>query len=286
MKREIFVGIFLFIFVLALSNGLAQSGPSWLIQGNLQDAYRVWDFLEIPNTNIILACGQDDPSWGIWAIIWKSTNGGYTWHKVLSEYQASEGFVQFAYDQNKNIVFVCAGQLNNNMEWKSIYYSTDQGENWTSIVHPPTLGNHAGARSIVLLNNKLYIAYLDYHTENGNNWGMYSAMLYRIDVSDYNPSNWYWEFLMQYPELDYLMRLAEKDGKLYVFGKDWNSNAIRVFTYDTQTLDRMAVRIGTVEEVRQQVELYQAQLAQQSKESPAPDNTTTVANPINEEAEK
>ncbi len=285
MKRGMFIGVFLLLLIFSLNNVWAQSGPSWLIQGDLQDATIINDFIEIPNTNIIIAAGR---SYNKYPSIWKSTNSGVTWTRKYYSWSSNYGVVQLEYDNNKNIIFGALGQyVWNHFSWKSIIYSTDQGENWNTITHPASLGEYSGANSILLLNNKLYIAYWPNHPENGNyHWGDYSAMLYRIDVSDYNPSNWYWEFLMQYPELDYLMRLAEKDGKLYVFGKVWNSNAIRVFTYDTQTLDRMAVRIGTVEEVRQQVEQYQAQLAQQAKENPAPDNTTTVANPINEEAEK
>ena len=283
MKRGMFIGVFLLLLIFSLSNVWAQSGPSWLIQGNLQEAEIVNDFLEIPNTNIIIAAGR---RYNRYPAIWKSTNSGVTWTRKYYSWSSTNGVVQLAYDANKNIIFGAIGHHIWDHYWESIIYSTDQGENWNTIIHPGMLGDGAGASSILFHNNKLYVAYKDYHYENNPNFEMYSAMLFRIDVSDYNPSGWYWEFLMQYPEMDYIMRLAEKNGKIYVFGKDKNSNAIRVFTYDTQTLDRMAVRIGTVEEVRQQVEQYQAQLAQQSKETPAPDNATTVANPINEEAEK
>ena len=283
MKRGmIFIVIILFAF-LSFNSIQAQTGPSWLVQGDLYRAVKIWDMLEIPNTNIILAAGK---GYSTTASIWKSTNNGQNWERKFISWDTDNGVLQLAYDPNKNIVFGAIGNtVWSALNWKSIVYSTDQGETWVSIWHPAMLGDQAGANSIIFLNNKLYIAYMEKHYENGNYWGIYSAMLFRIDVSSYNPSDWYWEFLMQYPEMDYIMRLAEKDGKLYVFGKDWNSDAIRVFTYDTQTLDRMATRIGTVEEVRQQIEQYQAQLTQQENETVSPENVNR-ANTVNEEAQR
>ncbi|RMD92842.1 MAG: exo-alpha-sialidase [Calditrichaeota bacterium] len=265
MKRAAQISFSIFVSLFLFQVAWSQVGPSWLIQGNLQDASQIRDFLEIPNTNIIIAAGR---KWSDQAALWKSTDNGNTWNKKYEKWAASNGAVQLEYAEAKNVIFAGFGDaVWGQLTWVSIVYSTDQGETWIEITHPAMLGDHAGANSILLLNNKLYIAYRENHSENGNSWGIYSAMLFRIDVSDVNPSNWVWEFLMQYPELDFITRLADKDGKLYVFGKDKNSDAIRIFTYDPQTLDRMASRVGTVEEVRLQVEKYQAQLAQQKAEN-------------------
>ncbi|RMF54403.1 MAG: hypothetical protein D6748_16455 [Calditrichaeota bacterium] len=286
MKRMVIVGFILLMSAFFMNRTLAQSGPSWLIQGNLDGATKIWDFIEIPNTSIIIAGGLAGDN----AAIWKSTNGGLTWTRkfyVWHSHWSQRGIAQFAYDGVKNIIFACSALNYSHLDWLSIHYSIDQGETWTSLVHPEILGQNAGAFSILLLNNKLYIAYQEDRPENGNNWNIYSAMLFRLDVSSVNPSDWVWEFLMQYPELDYIMRLAEKNGMLYVFGRDKASNAIRVFTYNTQVLDNMATRIGTVEEVRLQVEQYQAQLAQQEdKNSASDDHSSDQVVPVNEPAQR
>lgn len=257
LKLKSFVS---FWIVLSLSSILlAQSGPTWRVLGNLQDAQKVWAFLEIPGTDIVLAGGR---AYSNYAAVWKSTDRGNSWTRKFCQRYSSEGIKQFAFDEDKNIIF--AGIAENDgsyIEWNSLVRSNDMGETWTFIPHPVSLGNRAEAHSIILLNDKLYVAFNDKHTENGNSsyWSIYSAELYRLDVSDPNPDNWYWEFVMQYPELDYLMRLTEKDGKIYVFGKDKATDGIRFFVYDPETMDKTATKVGTIRDIKKQIQQIKQQ---------------------------
>ncbi|APF19658.1 glycosyl hydrolase BNR repeat-containing protein [Caldithrix abyssi DSM 13497] len=253
--------IILFLSSIFAGQLLAQSGPAWLQQGNLQYADKIWAFLEIPNTNIIFAGGRSDRDE---AGIWKSTNGGQTWEQKLRKWYSSEGVRQFAFDESRNLIFACISNVNGgyDLEWKTIYYSDDLGETWKYIYHPAQLGYRAGAHSIVLLNNKLYVAFEDRHPENGNDYQyIYSADLLRLDISNANSDYWYWEHCMHYPELDYIMRLSVKDNKIYVFGKDKETDGIRIFIYNTETMGKTASNLGTIQENEKTIKLLKQQQA-------------------------
>jgi len=253
-----------FVAMIFANQIFAQSGPAWLQQGDLVNAKKIWCFLEIPNTGIILAGGR-----GYYkrAAIWKSTNNGQTWEQKLNNSYTDEGVRQFAFDENKNIIFACVSNYWSYLEWKPIWYSTDLGESWNYISQPAALGNRAQAHSIVILNNKLYVAFQDDHSENGNdNWGIYSADLYRLDISNPNSSYWYWEHCMHYPELDYIMRLAINNDKIYVFGKDRNTNGIRIFTYDPESMGKNAQFIGKLDEIKKEIKLLQNEEAKSEQE--------------------
>lgn len=266
----------IFIVIIFSTNLLAQTGPAWMQQGDLVDAKKIWCFLEIPNTSIILAggrCYYKD------AAIWKSTNNGQTWVRKFRKGETDEGVRQFAFDENKNIIFAAVSDYWSYLEWKSIWYSTDLGETWNYISQPAQLGNRAQAHSIVLLNNKLYVAFQDDHSENGNdNWGIYSADLYRLDISNPNSSYWYWEYCMHYPELDYIMRLAINDGKIYVFGKDRNTNGIRIFTFDPEANGKNSLFIGNLNDINKNIEILQKEELKnnQEKNNSVPPNINNI----------
>ncbi len=238
-------------------NIFAQEPPAWLPMGNLYRADKIWCFLEIPGTSIILAGGRADRDE---AGIWKSTDGGENWTLKLHTWYTAEGVREFAFDANRNIIFACVSNITGSyLEWDPLWYSTDLGESWAAISNPTNLGYRAGIHSIVLDGNNLYVAFEDVRPENGNSWGIYSAMLYRLDISSADPNDWKWEFVMQYPELNYLMRLTINNGKLYVFGKDYERDAIRIFTHSLQKLNAMAVPVGTVGEIQRSIEEIEAQ---------------------------
>ena len=266
-KQRVFA---LIIFMLIGMGLYAQEGPAWLPMGNLHRAEKVWTFLEIPNTSIILAGGRSGREN---AGIWKSTDGGQNWEQKFNEWYASEGVRQFAFDANKNLIFAGISNVARYLEWKSLWYSNDLGETWNAIFYPSNLGARAGIHSIILIDNKLYVAFEENRNENGNDWWIYSAMLYRLDISDPDPGRWYWEFIMQYPDLNYIMRLAEHNGKLYVFGKDYTRDAIRVFTHDLQTLNTTANSVGTIGEIESQIaRIQQQQLEIQNETSRSSNN--------------
>ena len=215
--------ITLFLF----SNLFAQEPPSWLQTGNLQSAYNVRDFLEIPNVNVILACGKYD-YYSNGNGIWKSTDGGVTW--ALKGTSTHGTLYQFAYDSLNHKIFVCGNGGPN------LFYSLNYGDNWASISNPVVGGG--ASYSIQIIGQKLYVAFHD------NTF--YSALLYRLDFSDPDPANWFWEFVMQYPQLDHIMRLTVKDDILYIFGKDKTTDGLRIFTYDPTAARRPARRMETV----------------------------------------
>ncbi len=264
----------LLVFILSVSL-LAQSGPAWLQQGNLRYADKIWAFLEIPGTDIIIAGGRSDRDE---AGIWKSTNGGQTWDQKLRKWYTSEGVREFAFESARNLIFACISNITggNDLEWKSIYYSDDLGETWKYIYHPAKLGYRAGAHSVVLLDNKLYVAFEDKHPENGNdNQYIYSADLLRLDISNANPDYWYWEQCMHYPELDYIMRLTVKDNQIFIFGKDKDTDGIRIFIYNPQTMGKAAINLGTLKENEVRIELQKQQqtaLKAENNLSTAPEN--------------
>ena len=207
--------------------------------GDLDRAYKIFDILEIPNTNIVIAVGQIS-GW-IWhGGVWKSVDGGHTWTRKA--HYGDAVFYMLQYDTLKNIIF-SVGKVRD-----FLIYSTNYGEQWHEIYYPYFIGEWA-ARSSVLISGKLYVGF--YTWVNGR---YYSPVLIRLDYSDPNPNNWYWELINQYPELNDtagIFRLVYKNNKLFVFGEDKGGNGIRIYTYDISTLDKMAKPIGTVAEMAQ-----------------------------------
>ncbi len=217
----------------------AQSGPSWLQMGNLLGAYEIFDILEIPNTNVVIAAGLvSDWSWH--GGVWKSVDGGHTWTRKA--YYGGLGFYNLQYDTLKNIIFAL-GDIR-----YFLIYSTNHGEQWHEIYYPYFIGDGA-AMSSVLVNGKLYAGFYTWM-----NHRYYSPVLLRLDYSDPDTNNWYWELICQYPELQDtagVFQLLYKDNKIFVFGEDKGGNGIRIYTYDISTLDKMAKPIGTVAEMAQ-----------------------------------
>ena len=243
------------IFTLALLIATvlyAQEPPAWLPMGNLDRADKIWTFLEIPGTSIILAAGRADRDE---AAVWRSTDGGQSWSRPFHSWYSVEGVRELAFDANRNIIFACISNITGSyLEYDPLWYSTDLGESWASVAIPTNWGPRAGIHSIALYDNKLYVVLEEVRTENGNYWGIYSGMLYRLDISSADPNDWTWEFVMQYPELNYLVRLAVNNGKLFVFGKDYDRDAIRIFTHSLQELNAKATTIGTVGHFKEQIE--------------------------------
>ncbi|NOX38322.1 MAG: exo-alpha-sialidase [Calditrichaeota bacterium] len=277
MKHLKQIGVVIFILFLWVMGLFAQEGPAWLPMGDLYQAEKIWTFLEIPNTSIVLAGGRYG---GEGMGIWKSTDGGQTWSLKLKKYYTKEGVRQLIFDDKKNIIFACISNISRDykdLPWKSLWYSDDLGETWNYIYHPTNLGAQAGIHGMALIDNKLYVAFEENRTENGNDWWIYSAMLYRLDISDHDPDNWYWEFVMQYPDLNYIMRLTENNGKLYVFGKDYNRDAIRIFIHDVQMLNTSSVTLGTISKIASQVQSLENLQAKNEEMQSAPKHSKNVS---------
>ena len=77
---------------------------------------------------------------------------------------------------------------------------------------------------------------------------------------------------MQYPELDYIMKITENNGKLYVFGKDYDRDAIRIYIHNLQSLNASGVAVGTVSEIQSRIETLRQQRSLQDESQPSPGN--------------
>ncbi len=238
----VIVSVAILIGVMKSSSLNAQVAPNWLPQHDLFEAEVIYDFLEIPGTNMIFAATHcqghyhDD-----FYAVFKSSDGGHTWDRVFTDWNCHWSPTRkLAYDTTRNTVFA-GGYFCNNY---SLAYSMDYGETWYKIAHP-FVGLISGVHfyDILLVNDYIYVAPSDLL--------IYSAQLWRLDIHDSNPDNWTWEFVLSYPELDYLVRLGYKDGKLYVFGKDKDADAIRIFIHDISKLDSMAKPYKTVAQLRE-----------------------------------
>jgi len=277
---------FLLTMVLAVNMGLyAQAGPTWVPQGNLPYARVIKDIYEIPGTDIVIAVGQradgshEEPS------IWRSTDGGHTWSWWgwnFPNHGDDEAiwytFHQISYDTSRNILLSTCGGGAGDWQPRTVWYSNDYGESWHYVNHPYYLVGDGDAASSVILNGKLYVIY-----EKLIGGTFYdSPILLALDYYDPNPDNWTWYFVRQYPQLDingthstFWGVLAVKDGKLYVVGKDKNTDAIRIYTYEPSKLEATMQRIGTVAEMREYWEKLKDGL---SNETPS-DSTSAISGP-------
>jgi len=231
------VVITLSMVIMLVANIQGEEPPAWYPLGDLPSAIQIWDIIEIPGPPgmdaILIACGKKS---GDNMQIWRSLDRGTTW-ELSNIYNGGWGcLMRLVYDSTINALF-SVGYANG---YYTVRYSTDYGSNWYPIAHPVVL-READAIDAVILDHKLYVAY--------NYWSAPFGLLFRLDISSSDPGNWTWEFVMQYPQITEIQKLLVKDGKLYVFGKDRDNNAIRVFTYDPGKLDHLAKRIGTIKEV-------------------------------------
>ena len=204
-------------------------GANWSISSNgLENPY-VYCLVIDQNNPLILYAGTYGDG------VYKSIDGGINWtHWGINP--GAGTLYQFAYDSLNNKLFVCGDAANH-----TIFYSINFGSNWYSIASPIQIGG-GWAYSIKILGQKLYVAF----KEKLGNLQFYSALLYRLDFSDSDPANWFWEFVMQYPQLDHIMRLAVKDDILYLFGKDKTTDGLRIFTYNPAADGRQARRMENV----------------------------------------
>ena len=276
--------VWMYVLALSISAGVSslypQAAPSWIPQGDLSGAYRVYDIFEIPNTNIVIAVGQRvyrsySGYYYYGPAIWRSTNGGVTWSRRLA--LPTDGgyywhaFHNIAYDSSRNMLFT-ACDTRDNYNYQTVWYSDDYGENWHPIYHPSIIGI-AGADYCAVLDGKLYVFYPWQHV------GMvyHTPLLLALDYSDPNPDNWVWYLVKQYPQISsdgdfYWGKLAVKDGKLYVIGKDKETDAIRIYTYEPSKLNSSMKRLGTVGEFRAYYEAHASELSSAMN----PDSTGTT----------
>ncbi len=266
-----------FMLVLAVvSQVFAQSPPAWQPMGNLPGAGAVYDILEIPNTNIILACGTSGGSYH-YAQIFRSVDGGQSWSKVFDIYGGR--FLALHLDEAQNVIF-STGATWANLESRCVVYSLDFGSTWTTVYNPPVLEESDIEGSVLdASNNNLYLIYNVVHGING-----YHPELWRLNYSDPDPNNWTWEFLMIYPEGEVsgnsdnvTPTIALKDTILYAFMKDDQNSGLRIYTHSINQLNSMAKAVCTVAEAKEYFNAHPIVMNKDSKNE--------LVNPVQEDSE-
>lgn len=240
----------LLLMLIASPKMIAQSPPAWQPMGDLSDAEFVYDIFEIPNTNIVLACGQR-ASYSYFAI-WRSDNGGATWSRVADGYSGE--LYRFLYDGPKHLIF-SYGSTSNSYNGICVFFSNDNGATWTGIYNPPILET-SNAVSGVIDTTSQYIYLIFYVTHPGgpdDGYFGYHPELWRLNYSDPDPNNWTWEFLMIYPEgevsgTNIRPTIALKDTILYAFMKDDINPGLRIYTHSINQLGSKAKIVCSISE--------------------------------------
>ena len=201
------------IAILAMGLVVAQEPPGWVPLGDISSATRILDMLEIPGTSILLASGQGG-SFNWYRYVWRSTDGGATWATVIAplEYQGPD-FVQLDRDSASGRLWA----LKQTSGANTLYYSTDNGANWTGASGP--------SASPAVVGNTMQVVD-DYVYFGGTIGSPYSISLYRLHQTDLT-----WEELVVYPECDAITQLKWQDDRLFVFCRDRDEAKVRVFTY-------------------------------------------------------
>ncbi len=212
--------IFLFLFI-----GIAwpQSPPGWVVQGNLPDASGIRDMIQLPwNPNVVLAVGYDRNGW-YHASIWKSTNKGNTWSYVFWPGSNDDYFRVIDVDSSKFRIWALGDLTFGNME-NSLYYSLDEGDNWTDVPYPNALDSVGYPRAMKVVNSKVYYG--------GWNNGSNQIKLYRYNTTNPNPSNWNWEKVTTFNNADAITQFLQKGQELYIFVRNSNHTKILVYKLD------------------------------------------------------
>jgi hypothetical protein len=206
---------------------LAQEPPGWVPLGNIPDATKVLDVLEIPGSNTLVACG-----WGNFPsqpMISRSTNAGQNWSVVLNEWPYGTPVLQLGRDAVSGRIWAVTGRSAEN----TLYYSTNDGQNWDSLSGPSQDPAVTG-NCIEVVGDYLYFG--------GTINSPYSISLYRL-----HQTNLTWDLVSTYPECDAVTQLKFHDGKLFVFCRDKDEAKVRVFTYTPSELDARAIYVGKAE---------------------------------------
>jgi hypothetical protein len=209
VKRSL-IAVTLLFMLGAFAN--AEEPPSWLPLGNLggyYEACKARDIVQVPDTSIIVACGQATVSNWRWPQLWRSTDQGANW-----AYVSSPGADGYGYELTQLVRDSATGKLWAAGEgWFRLALSTDNGASWSWDVTTPY-----PACAIEPVGNYLYFG--------GTASGPYHVCLYRLSQDSLQ-----WEMVTELTQCNAITQLKYYDGKLLVFARDENGQQTRMFTY-------------------------------------------------------
>jgi hypothetical protein len=220
MQSKIFASII--ISLVLMTSVWAIEPPGWVNLGELAET-QVRDILEIPATNILVACGFCDWSFHHDGHICRSTDGGQNWTTVL---EAGNYFAQLDRDSVSGRIWAVRASSGAN----TLYYSADTGRTWTGVTGPSSNPAVTG-NTIEIVGNFVYFG--------GIIGAPYDIALYRL-----NQTTLQWEAVAAYYQCDAITRLKYHNNKLIVFARDRTQNRVRVFAHDPSELDKIAEPIG------------------------------------------
>jgi photosystem II stability/assembly factor-like uncharacterized protein len=196
--------------ILALLVGVspAEEPPSWVALSNLAYALDVRDIVEIPGSDILVACGHTQTTNPSRLGIWRSTDRGQSW----SDFSGGPyGKQQLARDSSSGELWAV-----DSATYGTLVRSTNDGQSWTGVSGP--VGPISCNNTIAAIGDYLYLGV--------SMTAPYCVTLYRL-----NQTNLQWETVTTYPECNAITRLKYNNGKLLVFARDTSGLKTRVFSY-------------------------------------------------------
>lgn len=216
----------IYILLLATALSLAQSPPGWVNMGNLQDAYGVKDFVQLPwSKQTILSCGYDRAGY-YHASIWKSTDLGNSWEYKFWPGSSYDYFQQIRVDSANYRVWAIGYFGDDNLE-DALYYTIDDGENWTGVDYPDNITSVGHGSAVAILNGNVY--YGGFY-DNAS-----SLKFYRYKTSDSNPANWAWEYIYTFDNADAITSFKTEGDYLYIFVRNLARDAYRIYKLNDKT---------------------------------------------------
>ncbi|APF19659.1 Glycosyl hydrolase family 32 domain protein [Caldithrix abyssi DSM 13497] len=213
----------LFILFLTVQVGFAQEPPGWVNTGNLQDATFLKDFLQLPwNPDIVLACGADRTG-SYHAGLWKSNDKAQSWEYKFWVGESYDYFTEMRLDSSKYRIWL-VGKLTYSTLQHGLYYSMDDGENWTSVDYPDAIENIGDGYAIGIVNSHIYYG----GTSNNST----QIKLYRYNTSSSNPGDWAWEYVNTFQDADGIPHIFTEGNYAYPCVRANDRTKIKIYKVD------------------------------------------------------